>query len=162
MGIQIGDGLLASNLDLTLSFLTLSFRAGGYNVERAWGEPSAGVMLQVVNEVKSRLLDFILELSEKLPESLTLNEIREKSKDLDVSAMFRNAVFGPNTTIVVGDNNVQHIRNQVITNNFESLADVLRANQVHEDDIESLRVAIDADAEAPELAERKYGKEVSG
>ncbi len=133
---------------------------GGYNVENAWGLHSAGSMLQVITEVRSRLLDFILELSEKIPEELNEDEMKEKSKEIGTSELFRNAVFGDNATIIVGDSNIQNIKNSIRRNDFLSLADELRKYSVTEEDISSLKVAIESDNNAPELAENKYGPKV--
>lgn len=133
---------------------------GGYNVERAWRRVPAGSMLQLTNEVRSRLLDFVLELSEKIPDELPLEEMKEKSKEMDVSGMFKNAVFGPNAIILVGDHNTQKIQNQIVTNDFESLAEILRGSQIQEADIEALREAIANDEGAPEHQEKKYGENV--
>lgn len=135
--------------------------SGGYNVERAWGQPSSGIMLQVVNEVRTRLLDFVLELSEELPDSLTPREIKEKATGIDVSTMFKNSVFGHNTTIIVGDNNVQNARNRVTERDFQSLAQYLKDSGVPAEDVDKLGAAIEADKDAPELAERKFGQNVS-
>jgi hypothetical protein len=136
--------------------------SGGYNVERAWGKPSAGRMLQVVTEVRSRLLDFVLELSDKIPEDLDKSEMKEKSKEIGTSELFKNAVLGDNVSIVVGSHNVQNIQNRINKNDFDSLADALREHSVGEEDIEALKVAVEKDSDAPEHKEKKFGKNVRG
>src|SRR4030042_1035223 len=103
---------------------------GGYQIEQAWGQFSPGAMLQVVTEVRSRLLDFILELSERIPEEPDISEMKEKSKEIGTSGLFKNAVFGDNATIMVGSHNIQSIQNSIITNSFDSLAEVLRKHSV--------------------------------
>ena len=134
----------------------------GYNVERAWGKHSAGSMLQVINEVRSRLLDFVLQLSEKIPNELDTEKMKEKSKEVGTSDLFRNAVFGDNATVVVGNGNVQNIKNAITQNDFGSLAEELRKHAVQEEDIASLKTAIDADIDAPELDDKKLGANVRG
>jgi hypothetical protein len=153
-----------SNLAITIapelySKLSEAF-GGGYSIERAWGKHSSGAMLQVVNEVRSRLLDFVLELSEKLPDEVNMEDMKEKSKEIGVSGMFKNAVFGPNATIVVGDHNVQNIKNEITTNDFDSLAQVLLSNRIQEDDIQALKEAIESDAGAPEHTNNNFGENV--
>ena len=133
---------------------------GGYNVENAWGLHSAGSMLQVITEVRSRLLDFILELSDKIPEELNENEMKEKSKEIGTSELFRNAVFGDNATIVVGDSNIQNIKNAIHKNDFAALAAELKKHSVTEEDISSLKVAIESDKGASDLTENKFGPKV--
>ena len=131
-----------------------------YHVERAWSKPSAGAMLQVVTEVRSRLLDFVLELSDKIPGDLDKSEMKEKSKEIGTTELFKNSVFGDNVSIVVGDHNVQNIQNRIFQNDFASLADALREHLVEEEDIVALKEAIDKDGEAPEHKEKKFGKNV--
>jgi hypothetical protein len=78
----------------------------GYEVERAWGKHSVGGMVQVVTEVKSRLLDFVLELSDRMPEELNRGEMREASQQKNVSELFSHTIIGDNATFVIGDNNI--------------------------------------------------------
>ncbi len=134
--------------------------SGGYQIERAWGKPSLGAMLQVVTEVRSRLLDFILELSERIPEEPDISEMKEKSKEIGTSDLFKNAVFGDNATVVVGSHNIQSIQNSIIKNSFDSLAEVLRKHSVDEEDISALKDAIEKDQGSPEHLEKKYGQNV--
>lgn len=155
-----------TNLAITIApelYSTLSKGlVSGYNVERAWGKHSAGSMLQVINEVRSRLLDFVLQLSEKIPNELDTEKMKEKSKEVGTSDLFRNAVFGDNATVVVGNGNVQNIKNAITQNDFGSLAEELRKHAVQEEDIASLKIAIDADVDAPELDDKKLGANVRG
>lgn len=133
-----------------------------FNVERAWGKHQVGSMLQVINEVRSRLLDFVLQLSEKIPNEVDTDKMKEKSKEVGTSDLLRNAVFGDNATVVVGDSNVQNIKNTITKNDFESLAEELRKHSVDEEDINSLKIAIDEDVNAPELGDNKLGENVRG
>jgi hypothetical protein len=133
---------------------------GGYHIENAWGVNSAGSMLQVINEVRSRLLDFVLELSEKIPEELNEDTMKEKSQEIGTSDLFRNAVFGDNATVVIGDSNIQNIKNTIQKNDFAALAAELKKYSVPEEDISSLKVAIESDKDTPDLAENKFGPKV--
>lgn len=134
---------------------------GGYQIESAWGIPSAGAMTQVITEVTSRLLDFVLELSEKIPEELEETELKSKSKEIGVSDLFNNAVFGDNATIVVGDSNSQQIENTVIKNDFDSLKNSLLENGVLEADINQLAQAIENDEGSTETIQGSFGENVS-
>ncbi len=88
--------------------------------------------------------------------------MKEKSKEVGTSDLFRNAVFGDNATVVVGNGNVQNIKNAITQNDFGSLAEELRKHAVQEEDIASLKIAIDADVDAPELDDKKLGANVRG
>ena len=133
---------------------------GGYSVERAWGKHSVGAMLQVVVEVRSRLLDLALQLADRIPREPDLGSIKQVSKEMAVSEIFRHAVFGDNATIVVGSGTVQGISNTVTTNSFESLADALRKQHVSEEDVSTLQGAIESDRDSLEHSSRSVGPQV--
>ncbi len=133
---------------------------GGYSVERAYGKPSVGAMLQVVVEVRSRLLDLALQLADRIPRELTNEEIKQVSKDMAVGEIFKNAVFGDNATIVVGSGTIQGVNNSIIQNDFESLAKALVAQGVKKADLASLRHAIEADEYTDEHKRQALGPRV--
>jgi len=122
---------------------------GGYSVERAWGKHSVGAMLQVVVEVRSRLLDLALQLADRIPREPETSQIKAVSKEMAVGEIFRNAVFGDNATIVVGNGKIQGITNSIVKNDFASLEAVLRQERVSQADIRALEEAIAEDAISP-------------
>ena len=132
----------------------------GYQVERAWGENSAGAMTQVLTEVTSRLLDFVLDLSDKFPEELEISEMKERSKELGVSDLFNNAVFGDNITILVGDSGRQEVNNSVVKNDFESLKSALLDSGLTQEDVDSLEVALESD-KGSDVSNEAFGSNVS-
>ncbi|MBO0213812.1 hypothetical protein J0676_09915 [Vibrio sp. Vb2880] len=156
---------LQSDLGVTIAPEFCSLLSKGldssYGVESAWGVHSAGAMTQVLTEVTSRLLDFVLELSEKFPNDMNLDEMKMRAKEVGVSDLFNNAVFGDNATIVVGDSNTQNVRNNVKKNDFDSLVRVLKHHKVSESDIISLQNAIEDDRESVEIQSGSFGKSVS-
>ena len=58
---------------------------------------------------------------------------------------FSNAKIGDNATIVIGDNNRQVFNNMNIMGDFEILSETLRNHSVSDEDISSLKNAIDED-----------------
>ena len=153
-----------SSLTLTISpelYGTLSKGLDpSYSIERAWSKHQPGDMLQVINQIRSRLLDFVLQLSERIPNEIEPEKMKEKSKEIGTTELFNNAVFGNNATVIVGDSNIQHIRNSIKINDFDALADELRKHSMYEEDIASLKVAIEGDRNAPELTEQRFGANV--
>jgi AbiTii len=133
---------------------------GGYSVERAWGKHSVGAMLQVIVEVRSRLLDLALQLADRIPREPTVAEIKQVSKEMAVGEIFKNAVFGDNATIVVGSGSIQGVTNSIVRNDFESLASALRTHNVTDDDIAGLRAAIEEDQGADEHKTQSLGPRV--
>lgn len=120
----------------------------GYAIEHARGMYSPGSMTQIITEVKSRLLGFVLSLSDKISDRTSASELKEIAERIGVNKMFNNAVFGNNTTIIIGSNNNQSISNEIRKNDVDSLFNFLRKNSVCEEDISDLSNAITTDSSA--------------
>ena len=133
----------------------------GYQVQTAWACYPAGAMIQIVTEVKSRLLEFLLELSEKFPEEVDPDNIKFRSKEVNVSEIFKNAMFGDNATVIIGDSNTQNVSNVVKINNLESLNDFLRENNVNDGDLTKLKKSIISDKNCEEHKQSEIGPNVS-
>ena len=127
-----------------------------YAIESAWGIFSEGALQQIVVEIRSRLLEFMLELSDKFPDEPLPNEIKQLSKEANVNDIFKGAVFGPGAVLnlAVGSNNTanQSTNHTITYQDLQSLADELRRHNVPSKDIEELKVAIDQDGEYPKKA----------
>lgn len=165
-GISVIEGWCKEDKDLSIviapEFYPLLNKGlgNGYQVERAWGKPSMGAMLQVVAEVRSRLLEFALKLSDRLPQEARREDMKQLAQEAHVGDLFRNSVFGDNTTIVVGSGSIQNVTNSVVKNDMESLVRVLREHQVAEPDIQALQVAIKEDATGGGASEQSLGPKV--
>ncbi len=134
--------------------------ANGYVIQRAWCEIGQASVAQIFVQVKSRLLDFILGLQDQLGDGVSEQEMKQRADSFDASGLFNNAIFGNNTTIVVGAHNKQQVMNITDKGDFNSIADELRQHGIDEPDISALERAIKADERAPETAERKFGPSV--
>lgn len=133
---------------------------GGYSVERAWGKHSVGSMLQVIVEVRSRLLDLALQIGDRIPRDPAMSDIKRVAKEMAVNEVFKNAVFGDNATIVVGSGSIQGVKNSVVKNDFESLASFLSTQNVAIDDITTLKRAVEADQGVDEHNANSFGPRV--
>jgi hypothetical protein len=73
-----------------------------FGIDSAWCVSSIHDVKGICAQVRSRLLDFMLELRDTVGETATQAELREKSTD--AGNMFNNAIFGAgsNTTILIG------------------------------------------------------------
>lgn len=136
--------------------------ASGYHIQRAWCEVSTTAITQILTEVRSRLLDFILELNESLGGAMSDEEIRDVGSKLDTNKMFANAIFGDNTTILVGSHSQQVVTINVIKNDYASLRSALAEKNVSASDIECLKEAIDADAAIIDQTKKEFGPAVKG
>ncbi|MBC8752682.1 MULTISPECIES: AbiTii domain-containing protein [Paraburkholderia] len=132
--------------------------AGGFVVLRAWGKHGIGSYRQIIVEVRSRLLDLMLQLDDRLPDDVASSNIKQLSKQLGVAQMFKGAVFGDNININIGSGSQSQLANTVTKNDFSSLARVLKENGVDDDDIAELKGAVGQDG--PVDSESQYGPKV--
>ena len=134
-----------------------------YHIERIWVEANFASISGVIMQVRSRLLDFVLGLSSQLADGLTDSEAKVKTESMDMPGMFKHAIFGDNTTILVGQHNTQTVKNTKSTQgNFQILAEELRQHHVSEPDIVALKSALSSDEHSPELAKKQFGPAVRG
>ena len=133
-----------------------------FHVQQAWRAVGPGQLTQILAQVRSRLLDFVLELNEKLAEEMTPEEIKKVGQSPDTASMFNNAIFGDNTTILVGDHNRQTVTNRIIKGDFEALKSLLQERNVAVADIDELRSAIEADADGEDVRTKRFGPRVRG
>jgi len=131
-----------------------------YQIESAWGEFSAGAFTQIIVEVRSRLLDFMLNLSDKLPQTDDA-DVKALSKEINVNELFEDAVFGDGVTlnVAVGSNNSanQHVVQNIKKGNTESLRLELLRHSVPPTDMDELGAAILDDDGSEEHARQEFG-----
>lgn len=122
----------------------------GFVVEYAVRKIDRVQIIQILTAVRSKLLDFLLKLNEELGESTDIKHFTEGKEKEKISSLFSSAVFGNNTTIIVGDNNTQTLTNSNNSSgNFEELKKVLLEAGINEKDVQELEVIIDTDNPNP-------------
>lgn len=116
--------------------------ANDFQIQSAWCEISKTSLTQTLVEVRSRLLDFMLELNKEFAGEMTDEEAEAKikSKSVDPASMFSSAMFGDHTTIFVGDAN----RFQIVSYSRDDLDDLRRLVEVFDKHLDDL--ALDAAA----------------
>lgn len=154
------EGSLQSHIPMEMYGLLSEKLANGYMVQRAWCEVPMASASNILMQVRSRLLDFILELSSEFSAATTDEEIKDKASNFDAANLFNHTIFGDNTTIVVGSENTQNITNTTTKNNFESLANELESNGVSNEDIVELKKAIECDTTLVIQNKNEFGPEV--
>lgn len=97
------EGGLERQIPMELNRLLGEKLEAGVHIERAWTETPLANVKNILTQVRSRLLDFLLELRDSVGDADQPEEVRQKASQLDTSGMFNNAIFGANTTIVVGN-----------------------------------------------------------
>jgi len=133
--------------------------AKGYWIDAAWSQIEVSQIRQILIEVRSRLLDFVLALQDTIGAHMSDEDVKNATAGIDIKGMLDGAVFGNGpVTIMVGHNGQQHVHTTNITHDAGALASELRKNGVAEADIEALNTAIAADP-APTTA-GQYGPAV--
>lgn len=118
----------------------------GFVIEFARRELDLVQIVQVLTAIRTKLLDFLLKLNEEVGENEDIKPMTQGEGKDKVASIFSSAVFGNNTTIIVGDNNTQTLSNSNITSgNFTELEKYLKASGMDEKDIAELQIVIDKD-----------------
>lgn len=131
-----------------------------YQIESAWSAISHTSVLQLLIQVRSRLLDFVLELNDQFPNELNEDEVKERIDSVDTGNLFNSAIFGDNATILVGSSNTQTVSNINMKGDFSALAKTLEHNGVSESDINALKTAIDQDSSIISDDSKEFGPAV--
>ncbi|MGA2268141.1 MAG: hypothetical protein ABSH44_06680 [Bryobacteraceae bacterium] len=144
--------------DLVLAISTNVYE--GQNCLQVWAELAKGNLVELLNSVRNRILDFALAVWKEQP---TAGEPEGKQagtalKSSRVTQIFHTTVYGGSTNLV-GTASAAHITFNVGAADIASLEHVLRQNDVLEEDIAELRNALQSE-EHP-VSQEKYGPKVS-
>jgi hypothetical protein len=114
----------------------------GMHIVDAWQHISKEQVIGVLDTVRNRLLDFILELKEAYPDQTkkesSLSEIPKEA----VSNHFHTYISGGKNIIASGANVNQHIESVVFENDIESLKSYLEKLSLPQEDIEELETIV--------------------
>ena len=114
----------------------------GQNCLQAWAEFGAGQLIEILNAVRNRVLDFSLAIWKENPNAGAAST--RPGKDIEparVSQIFNTTVYGGAANLV-GTASESQITFDVTTNDLSSLEQVLRARNVPEQDITELKTAL--------------------
>ncbi|KGU63053.1 response regulator [Burkholderia pseudomallei MSHR983] len=140
-------------------FGKLSEALDGVWVESAWTQMAPTQVMNVLIEVRSRLLDFALNLQGELGD-VAEDNMKEAAKGIDAAGMFASAVFGDNATVVIGNSNETTITNTVTKGDFAALAKTFKDTGVGETDIYELKAAVDDDDPKAVAETKQFGPKV--
>ncbi|MFM0428183.1 hypothetical protein PQQ75_04135 [Paraburkholderia aspalathi] len=129
------------------------------HVTSAWRQIEPGQVQDIVIAVRSRLLDFVLTLQDEIG-AVSEDSMKEAAKSVDALAMFNQAIFGDNATIVIGTGNTATVANAVTKGDFNSLADTLKKAGVDDADVAELKAAVLQDDAATVAEEKRLGPKV--
>jgi hypothetical protein len=143
----VGDGKKSLTVPTPPELLRVLSEAfgGNYMVQNAWSQIEQSQIKQVLIEVRSRLLDFVLTLQAEIGEDMSDDDAKKATAGMDVKGMFHGAVMGDNVTILVGSHNHQQVHNTNLKQDKAALAAELKKHGVSQEDIDALDEAIDED-----------------
>lgn len=132
---------------------------GGQNCIQAWAECAEGHLVDVLNSVRNRILDFTLAIEKEAP------GVGEKGQDSSgiiktekVSQIFYMTIYGgaANLVGIASDSTVTF---NIGTKDFQSLQQVLEQNGVQKTDLSELKGALDS--ESVKNSSEGFGPKVS-
>jgi hypothetical protein len=132
----------------------------GQNCVQAWAEFGAGHLVELLNSVRNRILDFALAIGKVDPIAGEEGSGHANSplKPSRITQIFRTTVYGGSATLVGSASNSSLAFN-VVTNDLNSLANTLRQHGLSREDIQELQLALAADARP--TAKDKFGPKVA-
>lgn len=156
--ISSKDNTIYFALELEFAPLLMKSLDSSLNITNLKRQVSKSNILGVLTQIRSRLLDFILDISEKFPEDISDKDIKSKSKEIDTKEIFNNAIFDGNITINIGDNNKN--KSIQIKNDFDDLSKSLKQYNLNLEDLEELKDSIEEDKTKVNHDKKEFGKNV--
>lgn len=156
-----GDSFaLQQPIPLEFSLIYAKHVDDSYEITKIYKEIALHQFTNILSQVRSRLLDFLLEFSDQVDQISGTEAMEDKAKKIDASSLFQNAVLKGNVTINVGDGNSFNINNNIIKNDFSALHEKLSQLGISEDEISELKESIHIDGPLPP-SDKKYGAKVN-
>ncbi len=115
------------------------------NLLSAWKAISSNHVTEILEAVRNKLLDFILELQDRFPE---LTESDERIGDVpqeQTDTMFNIHISGNQNVVAAGTNITQNVQQEVRSNDLVSLLNYLKNIGVSEEDAQELKEAVEED-----------------
>jgi hypothetical protein len=157
---EMASGASSSTLQMPLSpeiAAEIDKGISGYWVQKCWVEMQPLQIRNGISQVRSRLLDFALNLRDKIGD-VEEKEVRALAAGTDVTGMFHGAVFGDNATVVIGNENKVKVSNQ--KGDFEALAKLLADSGLPASDLAELKLAVLADDGKVDVEKKTFGPSV--
>lgn len=131
----------------------------GQNCIEAWAEVGVGQILELLNAVRNRILDFVLAVWKKDPEAGELSKMSDHTiPQSTITQIFNTTIYGGSANLV-GSAIDSSIAFNIINNDFPSLEHALKEKGITAEDIAELKTAVDTDLK-PESA-KNFGPKVS-
>ena len=117
----------------------------GMNCLQCWAEFSTTNLIELLNAVRNRVLDFSLAVGKEHPNAGETNPNAPESPSSDKITQIFNMTIHGGTANLVGTANNSSVAFNIISNDFESVRRILQDNDVSKKDIAELEKALAAD-----------------
>ncbi len=131
----------------------------GYNCLEAWGEFTQENLVEILNSVRNRILDFVLAIGKQDPKAGEPDRQTTGTLNPEQVTQIFNMTTQGGTVNLVGMANDSKIEFNIVAGDFSSLEKVLQQNEVSPDDIQELHSALASDEHSG--FNKKIGPEVS-
>lgn len=130
-----------------------------YRCMRAWKSLERNEVDQILDTVRNRLLDFILELQKMYPEISSSQDAISGIPEEKVKSAFYVSIIGNENVVATGSHISQAVYQQIAKDDLNALLNFMKQIGIREKDIEELKKAIKKDGQRTEL--EKLGPKVS-
>lgn len=119
--------------------------SGGHILVDAWQPITKQALVGILDAVRNRLLDFLLDLQTAYPQIAEFKESLSEIPNEAVNKIFNVNVYGNHNILAAGDDFTQDVKSKVIQNDIESLFRYLRKFNIPEADLVDLNESIKSD-----------------
>ena len=115
----------------------------------AWKPFTTGQMESILDQIRNRLLDFLLELQQMDPEVMKSEDAIRAVPNDKVQSVFNMTILGGQNVVATGTGFTQNTTQTVRVGDAQSLCDHLRSLGIREDALGELQAALTQDGERP-------------
>lgn len=131
----------------------------GYICISAWKSVSRGQVEQVLDTVRNRLLNFVLDLQERYPKISKSKDALLEVPEKQVASAVNTYIIGSHNVVTSGFGISQQVQQQIHSNDLDSLLRYMQEIGVQRDDAKELKKAIEEDGSRTEPG--KFGSKVA-
>ena len=130
----------------------------GYNCIAAWRTIGRSQIEQILDTVRNKLLNFVLELKEKYPDIDDKEDVIANLPKEQISSVVNTYIFGSQNVVASGQNVAQTVVQNIQTNDIKSLLNYMKKIGIQDDDCDDLKNAVNADGARKDKG--KFGPKV--
>ena len=120
---------------------------GGGTLTEAWRPFSQSDFVGILDQIRTRLLDFLLELQQINPEVLESEEALRSVPAEKTALVVYNNIYGNENVVAAGRGFTQTVTREVVSGDKQSLIEHLRSIGLDENSLVELKAAIDRDGD---------------